>query len=282
MSAYTVVGVFDERSEAQRLVDELATQGVSRQSIHLSTSDSIPSVGTARADQQEESFGEKVKRFFSSMTSEEYPATSDAYAEAVRRGNTVVTVEASDNQQADEIANLMRRYGSIDIDTRSQAWREQGWQGFDERSNPYTTDEIARERATVLPVIQEELKVGKRAVEGGGVRIHTRVTERPVEERVQLREEHVNVERRPVDRAPSDADHPFQDQAYEVREVSEELVKSKEARVVEEVVVSKESNLREETVRDTVRREDVDVEQLRSTDERVAPSDPRLTPNNRR
>jgi hypothetical protein len=89
------------------------------------------------------------------------------------------------------------------------------------------------------------------------------VTQTPVEENVTLREEHVNVERRPVNRPVSDADLAnLQDRSIEVREMAEEPVVAKQARVVEEVIVNKEATQREETVRDTVRRTDVEVESI--------------------
>jgi len=114
-----------------------------------------------------------------------------------------------------------------------------------------------------VEVVEEELQVGKRQVERGGVRVHTHVTERPVEEQVRLREEHATVERRPVDRPATEADlDAFREETIEVTETVEEPVVSKRARVVEEVVISKEISERTETVRDTVRRTDVDVEDL--------------------
>lgn len=90
-----------------------------------------------------------------------------------------------------------------------------------------------------------------------------RVTEKPVEETVILREEHVNVERRPVDK-PLGAVGPdaFKEGVIEVAETGEEAIVSKQARVVEEVVVGKQVTEREETIRDTVKRTDVEVEQL--------------------
>ena len=106
-------------------------------------------------------------------------------------------------------------------------------------------------------------------MQGGGARIHTYVTERPVEQSVTLHEEHVTVDRRPVDRAVTGADTAFREGTIEVTETSEVPVIAKEARVVEEVVVGKTATDRTETVRDTVRRTDVDVEKLdttRSTD----------------
>jgi uncharacterized protein (TIGR02271 family) len=115
-----------------------------------------------------------------------------------------------------------------------------------------------------VPVVEEELKVGKREVERGGVRVQTNVEEKPVEQQVNLREEHVRVERRPVDRPATQADvnHALHGRTVEVREHAEQPVVQKEARVVEEVVVGKEATQRTETVRDTVRRTDVDVENV--------------------
>src|SRR5204863_2542934 len=99
------------------------------------------------------------------------------------------------------------------------------------------------------------------------VRVRTEVAERPVEEKVNLREEHVRVERRPVDRPASEADINRARQAgtIEVREKAEQPVVQKQARVVEEVTVGKEATQRTETVRDTVRRTDVDVEETDAT-----------------
>jgi len=126
---------------------------------------------------------------------------------------------------------------------------------------PFRTEQNRGEREAI-PVVEEQLNVGKRRVLAGGLRIHNRVTERPVEAQVQLREEHVRVERNPVDRPVTEGDTAFQERTIEATETSEVPVVSKEARVVEEVVLNKEAEERTETVRDTVRRTDVDVEKI--------------------
>jgi uncharacterized protein (TIGR02271 family) len=113
-------------------------------------------------------------------------------------------------------------------------------------------------------VVEEELQVGKREVERGGVRVESRVEEKPVTEQVQLREERVHVERHPVDRPVTDADKAFREGTLEVTERAEEPVVAKTARVVEEVVVGKQVEEHTETVRDTVRRTDVDVQEVNS------------------
>jgi uncharacterized protein (TIGR02271 family) len=119
----------------------------------------------------------------------------------------------------------------------------------------------------VIPVAEEELHVGKREVSHGRVRIRSHVIERPVEEQVSLREERVQVERRPVEGSMHagtiGGDNLFQERTLEVEERGEEAVVSKEARVVEEVVVRKEADQRTQTVSDTVRKTEVEVEDER-------------------
>ena len=110
---------------------------------------------------------------------------------------------------------------------------------------------------------EERLDVSKRDVERGGARIRSRIIERPVEETIRLREEHVVVNRRPVDREFTDADlQNFQPGEMEITEHAEVPVVGKQARVVEEIEVGKNVTEREETIRDTVRSTDVNVEEF--------------------
>jgi len=114
-----------------------------------------------------------------------------------------------------------------------------------------------------IPVVEEELKVGKREVQRGGVRVYSRVVETPVDQSIGLREEHVSVERRPVNQPISTADATaFKEQSIELRETAEEAVVQKSARVVEEVLVGKEVSQRQENIHDTVRHTEVQVENL--------------------
>ena len=90
------------------------------------------------------------------------------------------------------------------------------------------------------------MQVGKKEVQTGGVRLRSRIIEKPVEENLRLREEHVRVERNTVDKPATEAD----------------FNNFKEARVVEEISLNKEVEHRKETVRDTVRKTEVDMEEL--------------------
>ena len=118
-----------------------------------------------------------------------------------------------------------------------------------------TDDEI------VIPIIEEQLRVGKRTIESGAARVSTKITEQPVTETVNLREENVTVERRPVDRAVENAPAAFKEGTIEITEMAEVPVVAKEARVVEEVVVGKNVTEHEETVKETIKRTEVDVDE---------------------
>jgi uncharacterized protein (TIGR02271 family) len=219
------------------------------------------------------SIGTKIGDFFAGIFGTDVDEDERGfYAEAVRRGSTVVTATVDDNV-LDRASDVMNTHGAVDFDRRTAQYRASGYQRYDGQAPLYGPDETAREIQAygaggeiALPVIEESLHVGKRAVQRGGVRVVSRTTERPVEETVSLRSEQVHVERRPVDREVSAADlAAVRDDTFDVTTTSEEAVVSKQARVVEEVVVGKEVTQRDETIRDTVRRTDVDVEQVDST-----------------
>src|SRR5688500_3212555 len=179
------------------------------------------------------------------------------YAEGVRRGGILVTVAADDEREADVAADILRRHGAVDIDERATEWKKQGWEG---RFEAGTTGTQSTEAERTVPVTEEELVVGKRNVEQGGVRVYSRVVERPVQQTVELNEERVEVERRPASR-PASGDA-FREQSFEMRERAEEPVVEKRARVVEEVKVGKKRSKAARTVEDTVRKTEVEVNRV--------------------
>ena len=115
-----------------------------------------------------------------------------------------------------------------------------------------------------VQVAEEELRVGKREVGGGRVRVRSYVTERPVEEQVELRQERVTIERQPVDRPAMPGDAAFEARTIEAVERGEEAVVSKTARVTEEIGLRKDVERETETIRDTVRKQEVEVEDDRT------------------
>jgi uncharacterized protein (TIGR02271 family) len=267
----TIVGVYDSHEHAQMATDALLAAGFSRDALQMTPYDEEQYPGQ-KIDGDQVSYS-GVRALFGMEEDREH---HDAYSEAIRRGSYVVAISAGD-EDIDRVTDVMSRFDPIDIKERTSHWKQHGWSGFDEKAPSLSKQEIEQERAAYsqsrkppteassIPVIEEQLEVGKREVQRGGVRVFQRVTEKPVHESVQLREEHVNVERRPVDLPASEVNlAAFDERTIELREAREEPVVSKTARVVEEVVVSKETQQHTEHIADSVRRTDVEIEQLQS------------------
>ena len=237
--ANTIVSLFENDTDARAVVGELQSAGFK----------SVQTLTKTSGNTQQ------------TLTGANVPADAARfYEEGVRRGGSLVTLHV-ENNEVDKALGIIERHNAVDINERAAQYKGAGFTDFDMGEARRTNKGEA-----VLPVIEEELRVGKRAVERGGVRVYSRVTERPVEETVTLREEHVKVERHPVNREVSAADMAnLKDGVLEVTTTAEEAVVGKQARVVEEVVVGKETVQHEETIKDTVRRTDVDVQEV-STD----------------
>lgn len=271
--ANTIVGIFDDYSTAQRAVQQLTKAGIRQGDISIARNDEGRGYMTYGGTNSKDyttgtSIGDKISNFFDSIFGTDDDAERDVYAESVRRGSTFVAVNTED-ANVERIADILNNAGAVDVNRRSAQYRAAGYKKFDAKAPLYNAEQATTERQNyanqgevALPVIEEQMNVGKRVVQRGGVRVHTRVSERPVEETVTLREEKVTVDRRPVDRAVSDADFAaVKEGDFTVRSKAEVPVVGKEARVVEEVVVGKNVTERQETVRDTVKRTDVQVEQ---------------------
>src|SRR5918994_116869 len=122
--------------------------------------------------------------------------------------------------------------------------------------------QVATDEEIRIPVMEEELTATVREREAGAVRIEKDVVTEEQTLEVPVTEERVRVERRVVDRPVTAADaEAFEETVIEVPLRSETVDIQKQARVAEEVVVSKEATQRTERVADTVRREEVVVDE---------------------
>jgi uncharacterized protein (TIGR02271 family) len=264
MEQQTVIAVYDRPGDGQRAFDALLESNFSREQVRLGSADDVQNEVRSGSQSATRSLGEKIAHFFGL---DDDDATS-TYSEAMRRGNSVVVVDALSEEEAQRATNVLGRFDPIDIDQRVSEWEATGW-----RRPAMETGKAPRSaEQSTIPVVEEQLQVGTRVVQSGGVRIFSRVREIPVEERVALREERATVTRRPTDRPVTDADRPFEDKSIEVLESREEPVVAKSARVVEEVVVGKETRKREESVRDKVRKTEVDVQQVAGQTDQERPT----------
>jgi len=254
----TLVGVFDSRNNAEDARARLAAAGFDEGALSLACEDAA-----ARADAPAPSphHSGAIARFFHSLFGEhheaERSAEADAYREAFRRGAWAVTVRAGSEREIELAEQALNAAGAIDIDPRAREWRRAG------AAAHRPVDERGATAGETIPVVEETLEVGKRSVARGRVRVFSHAIEVPIEQTVRLREEHASVERRATDRLASADDlAAFREGTLEVRDMAEEAVVRKIARVVEEVEITKRVTEHEEVIRDTVRRTEVDVERV--------------------
>jgi len=282
--AKTLVALYDTFTDAERVVQELIEDGFARSDIHLALDHTKSRAAPAAAVDDDSAYeGANLSETLADLGVPYDEA--HAYAEGVRRGGALVVVESSDDQ-AERGMTILQRLHPVNIHERTTQWQQEGWTAAEAHARTATTTATTTPRAQeqarsttpvanqgartrrvegqeeiAIPVVEEDLSIGKREVEHGHVRISSRVTEQPVEESVRLREEKVTVERRPTDRPATDADFAAAaKEVIEMTETAEEPVVSKRARVVEEVVVHKEVAEHTETVRGTARHTDVQVQ----------------------
>jgi uncharacterized protein (TIGR02271 family) len=294
---HTLVAVFDNRSDAQNAMTELLSSGFSPSDVNVSSA-AAGDTGTA-ATAQDEGVGASIKHFFGNLFGADNDDQTTRYADAVSGGRHVLTVTTASEPAVERAADVIERFGPVDLDERHDGQTgaagpgaagtygtqmdlqtgapvgttpspsSTGAQGTGAASGAVSGATSGQaDRDVAIPVVQEDLKVGKRQVARGGVRVVSRIVETPVDQSISLREEHVNVERRPVDQPLSPADAAaFKEQSIELRETAEEAVVQKSARVVEEVVVGKEVSQHEQQIHDTLRHTEVNVETLGAEDD---------------
>lgn len=245
----TVVGLFNTTAAAEQVKQALVSSGYETGKMSI----------VANGEESEgEGIGQKISNFFSSLTGGD-ESTHNHYATGVNSGGALLTVTTAD-EDANAVASLLKQHGARDIDGGYQGAAEEGTPVYGGTANLAAAGELSNQ--TSIPIVEEELVVGKREVDRGGVRIYSHVVERPVEADVTLRNEAINVERRVVNRAATAADFTAGTGSFEMRAMGEEAVVGKTSRVVEEVLIGKEATNRTENITDTVRRTEVDVEQI--------------------
>jgi uncharacterized protein (TIGR02271 family) len=269
----TVIAAFRNSADAQAAAQDLQAAGIDRGDIYLESSGS--SASTTGSTSTSSDYGSRttgqeggITGWFKSLFGAD-DADRTGYERAYNEGSYLLSVDTNDNQ-IDQIEDVLNRHSPVNVQT-DDAYA--GGTSGTANTALGTTGTTGASRATTgantseaIPVVEEELQVGKRRVLRGGVRVYSRVVEQPVEESIDLQEERVRVERRPVNRPVTDADlRAGQEQVIEVEEYAEQPVVSKQARVVEEVRVGKEVSQKSETIRDTVRHTEVDVEPITGT-----------------
>lgn len=243
-----VIAVYENSTRAEDAIRDLSAHGLRPEAIELAD-ESHMSADQIMADLEERTVPHD---------------RAELYAEAVRRGASVVLADTSDDI-AEPTAAILDQHGSIDIERSAERWRASGWHGYDTRGEPFPEGDRETEHSELgqetFEVVQEEVRVGKRETEEG-VHVRSFVSERPVTETIELEKERIDVRREPANEPLSarEAEGAFEEGEVVVTAKSEEPVVEKQARVVERVNVAKEAERRTETIEETERRRDIEVE----------------------
>ena len=297
MATETIIAVYDTPAHAELAIADLEAGGIPTSSIQHYTRDQYHTETYDPARTETGAKSEGLWGWLFGETSEEHHQDAHhraAYDQAFQGGSTVVTVVA-EQAHADKIVAILEQHAPIDIEERASQAPMAGGAGYAQsQSAGYGDSQVAGYTAAptagyatsqhstgttaerdltarqgeaglgtktgeeVIALSEESLQVGKREIDRGTTRVRRYVVERPVEEQIRLRDERVSVFRRPVTDGTVGAGA-FTDKVVEVRETAEEAVVGKTARVVEEVVVQKGVEERSETIRDTLRREEVEI-----------------------
>jgi uncharacterized protein (TIGR02271 family) len=284
----TLVAVFRNRTDAENAANELRANGFGSGDVYVGSYSNTSTTGGTREWSSTHHHEGGIKGWFKSLFGDNDDASDyNDYENAASSGNVILTVNAAE-ANLDRAEQILQKYNPVDINenasntsaTTTGRTSAAGTAATNTRaaasastSSAGVTGAAGKQQRTrdtdlpkSIPVVQEELQVGKRAVLRGGVRVYSQVVQKPVEETVNLREERVSVDRQPVNRPAQAGDlRAGTEQVIEVQEYAEEPVVQKQARVVEEVRINKNVSERSETVRDTVRQQDVRVENLGQT-----------------
>ena len=233
----TLICLYHSRHHAQTAMEKIVKSGVPESSVTL--------VGAEGSD---------LGASHSTLAQLDVPEKDIQHLlDGIAAGGAVLSVAAL-SDHVEEVEDIFHKYANK-IDEVDLAGA----------GLPLAAAPIAAAAATdaVIPIVEEEMSVGKRTVDAGGVRVYRRIVEIPVQESVSLLEEHISVDRHAVDRPVTDTDLLSQgDRVIELTETAEEAIVGKSARVVEEVVVGKQTSERTEHIQDSVRRTEVELEEV--------------------
>ncbi len=261
MTDETIVAVYDTAAHAEAAIASLRAANVPASAIsqHADTGTTSGSAATAQPAREQ--------GFWASLFGGEPDHDTSVYERSVQGGSTIVSVKVPDTH-VDGVLKILESHHPVDIDDRAASY------GVTQTTTTTRTPlaaavppRAARTGATAtdggtIQLAEETLTVGKRVINRGGTRIRRFVVETPVEQNVTLHDEKVTLERRPVTDGRPVTGADFSEKTIEMTETAEEAVVAKTARVKEEIALRKEAVDRVETVRDTVRREDVEIEQI--------------------
>jgi stress response protein YsnF len=265
MTYEKIVTLYDTAEHAEAAKRSLESAGFSPSEISMINSKTLSMAGDKLREPGlwHRLFGRDIQQ---------YEAT--VYGRSVEAGGVVLTVRVPENEVA-RATSILNSHRAIDLTKRAE---QEGLLTAEPAVASKPAPAVRPAPATVatagamsgalsggeevLALAEEQINVGKRLVQEGTTRIRRFVTETPVETQVTLHEEHARVIRRAISDPNYVRNLDWTDKTIEITETVEEAVVTKSVHVAEEVVIQREGSDHVKTVKDKVRRQQVEVERL--------------------
>lgn len=262
MAYEKIVAVYDKAGKAKDAVRALEASGFPSGDISVLNRDSLTDAEVHEAGLWRRLFGRNVGDHESAV-----------YGRTIEAGGAVLTLRLPDTDVA-RAMKILDVHSPVDINDRE---RVAGLSAAPPpATKPVATTPVATSpsasspslvnksvaKEEVLRLAEEQIDVGKRQVETGRARVRRFVIEKPVESKVTLHEEHAEMLRRAVSDLSPVKDIDWTEKTIEITETAEQPVVTKSAHIAEEVVIRREGSDHIETVRETIRRQQVELERL--------------------
>ncbi|MGB6193011.1 MAG: YsnF/AvaK domain-containing protein [Terracidiphilus sp.] len=245
-----VVTAYDSADKAKNAVRVLQDAGYNASDLSIIDRTALQGNESDRVGLWRRLFGENV-----------WDHEAAVYGDTIEKGGALLVARVPDDQVARTMV-LLDVHKPIDIHDAAARMGEQvpAQARAQVAATPPPAAKVEAKDSETLRLAEEQLNIDKRLLQTGTTRIRRFVTERPIEQKVTLHEEHAEVVRKAITNPSSIADVDWSDKSYEITETAEQAVVNKTARVVEEVILRKTGSDRVETVKDTVRRQQIEVE----------------------
>jgi hypothetical protein len=129
----TVIGVYDEFQPAFSAKNALLAAGFSWTRVQLNPDHEVPlreRTATPHTDPNSVNFN--ISSLFTGLLGAGNTSThSNVYAEAVRRGGYVVTIDFETEDERARADEIVRRFGPVNVEVRSSDWLRHGWRGHE-------------------------------------------------------------------------------------------------------------------------------------------------------
>jgi uncharacterized protein (TIGR02271 family) len=266
MAYETTVAAFDTRAHADAAVKALRAGGFANADISIFDEKRL--AGAKEPGIWQRLFGRDLQQHEASI-----------YRQTIQRGGVVVSARVLDTEVAQAIA-ILDLHRPVDLHDRAgnsgieRASHVEAAGKKTEKVPPAAAQKAppkpAEAHDEVLHLAEEQLEVGKKVVESGRTRVRRFVTEREASADVTLHREHGEVVRRAITDPKFEGAIDWADKVIEVIETAEQALANKTARIVEEVALKKVRTDRVETVKDKLRRQNIEIERI-GADGKVIP-----------